>query len=105
MVETQDTLMSIGTDVFIDESQSQSHSQSQSMVIETEIATVTTTTKTTKTRKPRAKKADVEPRPGDYPPRESKGWKIGAHISAAGGVEAAIANAAKIGYARYPPYL
>lgn len=39
----------------------------------------------------------TEPTPADYPQRISRDWKVGAHISAAGGVEASILNAAKIG--------
>jgi AP endonuclease-1 len=35
--------------------------------------------------------------PEDYPARVANAWKIGAHVSAAGGVENAILNAAKIG--------
>jgi len=45
----------------------------------------------------RKKKAAVEPSPADYPPRKSRDWKVGAHISAAGGIENAVLNAAKIG--------
>ena len=45
----------------------------------------------------RKKKAAQEPTPADYPPRNSREWKVGAHISAAGGIENAILNAAKIG--------
>lgn len=39
----------------------------------------------------------VEPDPADYPSRVETPWKIGAHVSAAGGVENAIINAAEIG--------
>lgn len=45
----------------------------------------------------RRKKNAAEPTPGDFPPRVSREWKVGAHISAAGGIEQAITNAAKIG--------
>lgn len=34
----------------------------------------------------------------DYPKRSVSEWKVGAHVSAAGGVENAILNAASIGY-------
>lgn len=43
------------------------------------------------------KKVVEEPAPADYPKRVECDWKIGAHISAAGGVENAILNAADIG--------
>lgn len=39
----------------------------------------------------------VEPDPTDYPSRVESPWKIGAHVSAAGGVENAIIDAAEIG--------
>jgi AP endonuclease 1 len=45
----------------------------------------------------RKKKVAAEPSPADYPPRTSRDWKVGAHISAAGGIENAVGNAAKIG--------
>ncbi|KAI0028474.1 xylose isomerase-like protein, partial [Vararia minispora EC-137] len=45
----------------------------------------------------RKKAAIAEPDPGDFAPRAQTAWKIGAHVSAAGGVENAIVNAAKIG--------
>lgn len=49
-------------------------------------------------KKRRAKKAkDVSPQPEDYRVRVSSPWKVGAHVSAAGGVENAIQNAASIG--------
>ncbi len=35
--------------------------------------------------------------------RTSNPWKVGAHVSAAGGVENAIINAAMIGYASFAP--
>jgi hypothetical protein len=37
--------------------------------------------------------------PSSYAPRADRSWKVGAHVSAAGGVENAILNAAAIGYA------
>ena len=43
------------------------------------------------------KKSAAEPSPADFPPRATREWKVGAHISAAGGIEQAITNAAKIG--------
>lgn len=36
-----------------------------------------------------------------FPERQSSPWKVGAHVSSAGGVENAVVNAAKIGYV-YP---
>ena len=53
-----------------------------------------------KEKKSRTKKVKqiVEPIPSDYPTRVDTPWKIGAHVSAAGGVENAILNAAAIGY-------
>jgi len=45
----------------------------------------------------RKKKVAAEPSPADYPSRTSRDWKVGAHISAAGGIENAVVNAAKIG--------
>ena len=36
--------------------------------------------------------------PSEYPARVQTPWKVGAHVSAAGGVENAILNAAKLGY-------
>jgi len=38
-----------------------------------------------------------EPRPEDYRARISSPWKVGVHVSAAGGVENAIQNAAELG--------
>lgn len=45
------------------------------------------------------KKAATEPVPEDFPPRKGGNWKVGAHISGAGGIENAVVNAAKIGSA------
>lgn len=38
----------------------------------------------------------------DFPSRTTTPWKIGPHVSSAGGVENAIANAASVGWAPYP---
>lgn len=46
-------------------------------------------------KKTRSKKSK-DPSPGNYP-RITNEWKFGAHVSAAGGVENAIVNAAEIG--------
>jgi hypothetical protein len=50
-------------------------------------------------KKTRVKKEKVveEPDPEDFPSRVQTAWKIGAHVSAAGGVENAVVNAAKLG--------
>jgi hypothetical protein len=42
-------------------------------------------------------KAKAKPAPTHYGDRPSSLWKVGAHVSAAGGVENAIINAAAIG--------
>lgn len=47
-------------------------------------------------RKARQKKEQVIPKPSDFAPRLSSPWKVGAHVSAAGGVENAIVNAARV---------
>lgn len=52
------------------------------------------------TRKParkKRKKMEDEPPTEDFPVRVSSPWKIGAHVSAAGGVENAVRNAAMVG--------
>lgn len=52
------------------------------------------------TRKParkKRKKMGDEPSTEDFPVRVSSPWKIGAHVSAAGGVENAVRNAAMVG--------
>jgi AP endonuclease 1 len=67
--------------------------ESQATVVETQDEKVST--KVTKMAK--KKSSTTEPNPKDYPPRKSCEWKVGAHISAAGGIENAIANAANIG--------
>lgn len=46
-------------------------------------------------------KALEEPKPEDYPPRVLNEWKVGPHVSAAGGVENAIWRAASVGYPHY----
>ncbi|EED80787.1 predicted protein [Postia placenta Mad-698-R] len=49
-------------------------------------------------RKPAHHKAEtVEPVPSDFSSRAKSQWKIGPHVSAAGGVENTIINAAKVG--------
>ncbi|TFK56306.1 AP endonuclease [Heliocybe sulcata] len=49
------------------------------------------------TRKRKKKEPPPEPTLADFPPRPVNAWKLGAHVSAAGGVENAVANAAAIG--------
>lgn len=91
--ESQFALQSIGTNVFIDEQQSQTLIETQSSA-----AGVPTDTNAKGKRGGRAKKASLpEASPTDFPPRSGLEWKIGAHISAAGGVEESIINGAKIG--------
>ncbi|KAG6371883.1 xylose isomerase-like protein [Boletus reticuloceps] len=48
-------------------------------------------------RKARQKKEHAIPKPSDFAPRVSSAWKVGAHVSAAGGVENTIVNAARVG--------
>jgi AP endonuclease-1 len=50
-----------------------------------------------KKRRKSAGNAKEEPKPEDYRVRVSSPWKVGAHVSAAGGVENAIQNAAELG--------
>jgi hypothetical protein len=50
-----------------------------------------------KTKKPRKKAAEIEYHSSDFLKRPQSPWKIGPHVSAAGGVENAILNAASIG--------
>ncbi|RPD67489.1 AP endonuclease [Lentinus tigrinus ALCF2SS1-7] len=45
----------------------------------------------------RTKKEIPEPKPEDFPARMTNRWKIGPHVSSAGGVENAIVNAARVG--------
>jgi AP endonuclease-1 len=89
--ESQLALESIGTNVFIDEPYSQTLVETQKST-----ADVSSGTKTKGNRGGRAQKASASPT--DFPPRSDLEWKIGAHISAAGGVEESIINAAKIGF-------
>lgn len=89
--ESQLALQSIGTNVFIDEQRSQALVETQSST-----ADVSTDTKTKGKRGGRAKKGS--PPTTDFPPRSNLEWKIGAHVSAAGGVEESITNGAKIGF-------
>lgn len=46
--------------------------------------------------KVRQKKEQAVPKPSDFAPRVSSPWKVGAHVSAAGGVENSIVNAARV---------
>lgn len=95
--ETQLALQSIGTNVFIDEQHSQTLVETQSSA-----ADIPTDTKAKGKRGGRAKKgSQAEAAPTDFPPRSGLEWKIGAHISAAGGVEESIINGAKIGFVVY----
>ncbi|RDX47718.1 AP endonuclease [Lentinus brumalis] len=53
---------------------------------------------TQKGKKPRREKKEIsEPIPGDFAARVTNRWKIGPHVSSAGGVENAIVNAASVG--------
>lgn len=45
----------------------------------------------------RAKKAS---KPETFLPRVNSPWKVGAHVSAAGGIENAVVNAVSIGFVR-----
>ncbi|KAH9939351.1 AP endonuclease [Epithele typhae] len=47
--------------------------------------------------KRRTKDAAESPRPQDYVPRAENAWKLGPHVSSAGGVENAVVNAAAVG--------
>lgn len=47
-------------------------------------------------RKARQKKGHANPKQSDFAPRVSSAWKVGAHVSAAGGVENTIVNAARV---------
>lgn len=91
--ESQLALQSIGTNVFIDEQHSQTLVETQNSAVD-----VSTGTETKGKRGGRAKKASPsQSSPTNFPPRSDLEWKIGAHISAAGGVEESIINGAKIG--------
>ncbi|KAH8106397.1 xylose isomerase-like protein [Phellopilus nigrolimitatus] len=59
-------------------------------------SSVESTKAKSKTTKKKRKKVVEEPSPSDYP-RVASEWKFGAHVSAAGGVENAVLNAAEIG--------
>lgn len=54
-------------------------------------------TESSKKEKFKASTRDIIDLPS-LPQRVSSNWKVGAHVSAAGGVENAVMNAAKIGY-------
>jgi AP endonuclease-1 len=60
-------------------------------------------TPVTPKRKSKAKVVE-EPEVEDYPKRIESEWKLGAHVSAAGGVENAILNAASVGYVYIQPF-
>jgi AP endonuclease-1 len=95
--ESQLALQSIGTNVFIDEQYSQTVVETQSST-----ADVSIDTKAKGKRGGRAKKgSEPDESPANFPPRSDLEWKIGAHISAAGGVEESIINGAKIGFVVY----
>ncbi|TCD66811.1 hypothetical protein EIP91_000947 [Steccherinum ochraceum] len=51
----------------------------------------------TKKKRRTGKKAVVEYKPDDFPARSDIRWKVGPHVSAAGGVENTVINAASIG--------
>ena len=51
-----------------------------------------------KPKKAQKKTTAVEYTPADFPTRSEAPWKIGPHVSAAGGVENTVLNAASIGY-------
>lgn len=92
--ESQLALQSIGTNVFIDEQYSQTLVGTQDSMVD-----ISTGTKMKGKRGGRAKKASPsESSPTNFPLRSDLEWKIGAHISAAGGVEESIINGAKIGF-------
>lgn len=48
-------------------------------------------------RKRKAKEPPPEPTLADFAPRATNDWKIGAHVSGAGGLENAVTNAASVG--------
>ncbi|KZP19724.1 AP endonuclease [Athelia psychrophila] len=48
-------------------------------------------------RQRKTKAKPEEPKPEDFPARAESLWKVGVHVSAAGGVENAVPNAAKLG--------
>ncbi|KAI9574151.1 AP endonuclease [Boletus coccyginus] len=49
-----------------------------------------------RSRKAQHKKEHAISRPSDFAPRVSSAWKVGAHVSAAGGVENTVVNAARV---------
>ncbi|KZV84147.1 AP endonuclease [Exidia glandulosa HHB12029] len=57
-----------------------------------------------KKRAPRKKKADKDD-DETFPDRVESAWKVGAHVSAAGGVENAVKNAARIGASAFALFL
>jgi len=62
--------------------------------IHTEIEADVSPTK--RSRKAQQNKEHVIPRPADFAPRVASAWKVGAHVSAAGGVENTVVNAARV---------
>ncbi|GJE97725.1 AP endonuclease [Phanerochaete sordida] len=58
-----------------------------------------------KTKKPRKKADVVEFTPEDFPKRPDLPWKIGPHVSAAGGVQNAVLNAASLGATAFALFL
>lgn len=54
-----------------------------------------------KPKRARKKAGPVEYNVSDFPTRPKSPWKIGPHVSAAGGVENAVLNAASIGYVHF----
>lgn len=53
----------------------------------------------------KAKAKQEEPKPEDFLARVESLWKIGVHVSAAGGVENAVPNAAKLGLVPPSPHI
>lgn len=60
------------------------------------LVAATTSTRRARNTKGKGKATDAEP--PTYPERFTSSWKVGAHVSSAGGIENAIVNAAAIGY-------
>jgi AP endonuclease-1 len=48
-------------------------------------------------KKPKRARVTKESANNDFPQRQLSPWKVGAHVSSAGGVQNAVVNAAKIG--------
>ena len=67
------------------------------LVIETTASVASTSKEVKALKKSKTKAKQEEPKPEDFPARVESPWKIGVHVSAAGGVENAIVNAAKLG--------